>query len=116
MKLLFDHNISPDLIRRLQDLFPGSQHVYPLNIHEQDDTVLWRYARENGFIVVSKDADFSELSMVKGFPPKLLWLRIGNCRTSDIEELIRANYRFIQQLIEDEERGILSLFGKDAAT
>jgi len=54
--------------------------------------------------------------MVKGFPPKLLWLRIGNCRTSDIEELIRANYRFIQQLIEDEERGILSLFGKDAAT
>ena len=80
MKLLFDHNVSPDLIRRLSDLFPGSDHVYHLSLHEEDDPVVWNYAREHGFIVVSKDADFSELSMVKGFPPKLLWLRIGNCR------------------------------------
>jgi predicted nuclease of predicted toxin-antitoxin system len=70
--------------------------------------------RQNDFIVVSKDADFSELSMVKGFPPKLLWLRIGNCRTVDVEELIRGNHQFILQLIEDQERGILSLFGKGA--
>jgi predicted nuclease of predicted toxin-antitoxin system len=114
VKLLFDHNISPDLVRRLSDLFPGSDHVYYLNLHEENDSALWTYAREREFIVVSKDADFSELSMVKGFPPKLLWLRIGNCRTSDIEELIRTNLQFILKLIEDERRGILSLYAKGA--
>lgn len=61
-------------------------------------------------LVVSKDADFSELSMFHGFPPKLLWLRLGNCTTSEIEALIRSNHEFIEQLVKDDERGILSLF------
>ena len=89
-------------------------NVYNLNLHEVDDPVLWAFARENDFIVVSKDADFSELSMIQGFPPKLLWLRIGNCRTRDIENLIRTNYEFIVQLVSDRDRGILSLFAKTA--
>jgi predicted nuclease of predicted toxin-antitoxin system len=112
VKLLFDQNVSPDLIRRLNDLFPESSHVFHLDLHEADDVVVWTYAREHGFIVVSKDTDFSELSMIRGFPPKLLWLRIGNCRTADVEDLIRSNHRFIVQLVDDEERGILVLFGK----
>lgn len=113
MKLLFDQNVSPDLVRRLRDLFPGSEHVYNLSLHEVDDTALWTFARHNGFIVVSKDADFSELSMLHGFPPKLLWLRVGNCRTADIEHLLRMNHASIQQLTEDADRGILSLFTID---
>jgi predicted nuclease of predicted toxin-antitoxin system len=112
VKLLFDHNISPDLVQLLRDLFPESAHVYQLNLHEADDAIVWTYAREEGFTVVSKDADFSELSMVLGFPPKLLWLRIGNCVTSDIEAVIRSNYAFIVRLIEDDDTGILSLFRK----
>ncbi len=114
MKLLFDHNISPDLVRRLRDLFPESDHVYNLNLHEVDDHIVWAFARENTFIVVTKDVDFSELSMVQGFPPKVLWLRLGNCRTRDIEDLIRSNYEYILQLVADDERAILSLFAKAA--
>ena len=112
MKLLFDQNVSPDLVRRLSDLFPDSNHVFYLQLDEAEDAVVWTYAREQGYIVVSKDADFSELSMLHGFPPKLLWLRIGNCRTSDIEELIRSNQSAIAQLVADDARGILVLFGK----
>jgi predicted nuclease of predicted toxin-antitoxin system len=110
VKLLFDQNVAPELARRLDDLFPGSEHVFNLDLHEVDDQALWEFARANQFIVVSKDADFSEISMVLGFPPKLLWLRIGNCRTSDIEDLIRSNYESVLLLVEDEQRGILSLF------
>lgn len=110
--MLFDQNVSPDLVRRLTDVFPGSDHVFNVGLDEADDIDLWQYARDHGFIVVSKDADFSEISMVHGFPPKLLWLRLGNCRTEDIEELIRANHQFIVQLVDDDERGILTLFGK----
>lgn len=114
MKLLFDHNISPDLVRRLRDLFPESDHVYHLNLHEVDDHIVWAFARVNSFIVVTKDVDFSELSMVQGFPPKVLWLRLGNCRTRDIEDLIRSNHESILQLVADDERAILSLFAKAA--
>jgi len=113
VKLLFDQNVSPDLIRRLHDLFPGSEHVFNLQLHEVDDSVLWAFARENDFVVVSKDADFSELSMIYGYPPKLIWLRLGNCRTADIENLIRANLLLIAQLIDDPDRGILSLFASN---
>lgn len=114
MKLLFDHNISPELIARLANLFPASNHVYPLNLHEQEDTVVWSYARTNDFVVVSKDADFAELSMVHGFPPKLLWLRLGNCTTAEIEEVIRQSYQAILELVQDPQRGILSLFRRNA--
>jgi predicted nuclease of predicted toxin-antitoxin system len=114
VKLLFDQNTSPDLVEALEDLFPGSAHVFRLQLHESDDATLWEYAREHGFIVVSKDADFSELSMLRGFPPKLLWLRTGNCRTVEIEELIRASVTHIEQLVADADRGILSLFRLEA--
>lgn len=112
MKLLFDHNISPELIDLLRDLFAGSEHVYNLDLHQADDADVWEFAREHDFIVVSKDADFAELSMARGFPPKLVWLRLGNCRTTDIEELIRGNNRYIAELVADDTRGILSLFKK----
>jgi len=112
VKLLFDHNISPRLAEHLADVFPGSTHVFLLDLHEVDDSIVWKYARENDFIVVTKDADFSELSMLHGFPPKLLWFRIGNCRTDEIETLIRANLDHVAELKDDNERGILSLFRK----
>lgn len=110
MKLLFDHNLSPLLVSRLHDLFPASSHVFPLDLHESEDTKIWAHAREHEFVVVSKDADFSEISMVHGFPPKLIWLRVGNCTTDDIEELIRANEDLIRELASSATRGILTLF------
>jgi len=109
VKLLFDQNVSPDLVRRFVDLFPASEHVFRLGLDSLDDIALWQYARENEFVIVSKDADFSEISMLHGYPPKLLWLRIGNCTTDDIERLIRANVSYIRALAEDDTRGILSL-------
>lgn len=64
------------------------------------------------FLLVSKDADFVELSTLRGFPPKVLWLRLGNCGTRDIEDLIRSNYAWIAELSNDPERGVLALFRK----
>lgn len=66
MKLLFDHHLSPSLVLRLADLFPGSEHVWNVGLHNVPDTKVWLYAKEQGFTVVSKDADFSEISMELG--------------------------------------------------
>lgn len=110
MKLLFDHNLSPRLASRLADLFPDSDHVHPLGLDQVLDVEVWSYARDNGFIMVSKDADFSELSLLHGHPPKLIWLRLGNCTTSQIESLLRSNYEAVEQMNEDPTVGVLSLF------
>ena len=84
MKLLFDHNLSYKLVGHLADLFPASEHVRNVNLHEADDRMVWEYARANGFAIVSKDEDFHQLSFLYGAPPKVVWVRLGNCTTTDI--------------------------------
>jgi predicted nuclease of predicted toxin-antitoxin system len=81
MKLLFDHHLSPRLANRLGELFPDSSHVYLHSLDQADDRTVWEFARQHGFTLVTRDSDFSDLSALRGFPPRVLWLRIGNCTT-----------------------------------
>ena len=89
MKLLFDANLSYKLARNLSDLFPDSAHVNDLRLSDPSDWTLWTAARAGGFAIVTKDQDLSELAVVKGHPPKILWIRLGNCSTGQIESLLR---------------------------
>jgi predicted nuclease of predicted toxin-antitoxin system len=109
VKLLFDQNLSPRLATRLQDLFPNSSHVFWVGLDQAEDVEVWEYARQNGYLVVTKDVDFSELSTLQGFPPKVIWLQLGNCTTGQVERLLRLHYEAIRQLTESESIGILSL-------
>lgn len=110
MKLLFDQNLSPRLIRRLLDLYPGSNHVHPLGIDQAPDEKVWEYARREGFLIVTKDADFSDLCMLLGFPPKIIWIRRGNCKTADIAVLLRHHHPDVEALGKDMVMGVLTLF------
>jgi len=74
MRLLFDQNLSPRLVGRLRDVFPDCSHVFSHGLDRADDRVLWEFARVNDFVLVTKDADFSELSTLQGFPPKVIWI------------------------------------------
>jgi len=100
MKLLFDQNLSPRLVSRLADLYPGSQHVSFIGLDQADDLAVREYANQNDFTVVTRDSDFSELSILRGFPPKTIWIRRGNCSTNQIEELLRSHYQDIIQFHE----------------
>jgi predicted nuclease of predicted toxin-antitoxin system len=110
MKLLFDQNLSPRLCDRLADLFPGSAHIDPLGLGTADDRIVWDYARKNEYTVVTKDSDFSEIIVLLGFPPKVIWIRRGNCSTRAIEQILRDSYGAILQLEANEATGILTLF------
>ncbi len=110
MKLLFDQNLSPRLVARLADLFPDSEHVFPLGLDESEDTDIWEYAKTNDFVLVTKDADFGDLSVLRGFPPRVIWLRRGNCKTSDIEQVLLANFETIEQFETDPTLGLITLF------
>ena len=109
MKLLFDHNLSPRLVNRLCDLYPNSNHLFDLQLDTVKDSLVWEYALQNEFAIVTKDSDFSELSLFRGFPPKVIWIRIGNCTTNDIESLIRSHTEEIKRFNSESESGILIL-------
>ena len=109
MKLLFDQNLSPRLVIQLADVFPDSQHVFQLGLDRASDDDIWTYAHDHEFIIVTKDADFSELSALRGFPPKVLWLCLGNCTTAEIETLLRGHQTTMQQLFDDSDTGTLAL-------
>jgi predicted nuclease of predicted toxin-antitoxin system len=84
MRLLFDHNLSHKLVRRLSDLFPDSTQTRLVGLAEAPDSAVWDYAGTNGFIIVTLDADFADLSVLRGHPPRLLWLRSGNSTVGEV--------------------------------
>jgi len=109
MKLLFDENLSPKLVRLLADLFPDSLHVRDVGLKAADDPIVWTYAADNGLMICSKDSDMHQRSFVFGYPPKVVWVRLGNCSTSDVEELLRENLGAIAEFYDDEYASFLTL-------
>lgn len=104
MKLLFDENLSHRLAAILHDVYPGSCHVRDCGLRGDSDARIWQFALENGFAIVSKDSDFSQRSRLMGNPPKVIWLRIGNCTTVRAEMVLRnTSARIHAFLVSDEE-------------
>lgn len=110
MRLLFDHNLSPRLVNRLADIYPDSQHIFRLGLEQAEDRVVWEYARQYEFVLVTRDSDFNELSVLWGFPPKVIWIRRGNCATHRIEEILRVHLEDIRAWIQDPGLGVLTLY------
>ena len=109
MKLLFDQNLSPRLVALLADVFPGSLHVREAGLARATDEIVWRFALERGFAIVSKDSDFQERSQIAGSAPKVVWIRRGNCSTRDIEAILRTHTPRIAALEQESASGFLIL-------
>ena len=109
MRLLFDQNLSPRLVSLLADLFPDSVHARELGLQAAKDKYVWRTAKQEGYVLVSKDKDFHERSLMAGHPPKVIWIRLGNCSTDEIASLLRRRHNEIQQFVGDEHASLLTL-------
>lgn len=110
MKLLFDHNLSPRLVNRLVDIFPNSSHLFLLGLEQVPDKEVWYYARDHDYMIVTKDSDFNEIVILLGFPPKVIWIRRGNCSTRDIETILRTSFIDIENFNKDQNLGIFTLY------
>lgn len=109
MKLLFDQNLSPALVSRLADLFPGSVHVQIIGMDCADDEEIWEYALANSFAIVTKDEDYSNLCVLRGKPAKVVWLQLGNCSTSQVEQAFRLHFPTIEAFEKDDSLNVLVL-------
>jgi predicted nuclease of predicted toxin-antitoxin system len=109
VRLLLDEPLSEQLCDVLADVFPGALHVRLLGHGGAADGMVWELAREHGCVVVSKDGDFHRLAVLRGAPPKFLWIRLGNCRTADVANLLRARYQDIVRFDAQDEATVLEL-------
>lgn len=110
MRLLFDHNLSHKLVSRLADLFPGSTQTRLVGLGVAADFQIWEYAKRQGFIVVTMDADFYDISLLHGHPPKLIWLRCGNSAVVEVEKLLRTNVAAIESFVRESSSACLEIF------
>ena len=109
MKFLFDQNLSHRLAGALADVYPESQHVRNVGLKESSDSVVWEYAKSNGFLIVSKDSDFHQRSLVLGHPPKVIWVKLGNCSTETVEQILRDHLEDTQRFESDATATFLVL-------
>ena len=93
----------------MADLFPGSQRVREAELTKSADLLIWEYARQENFAIVSKDADFYDRAMVIGAPPKVVFLQVGNCGTNQAARLIRESALRIVQFGEVPQSDCLLL-------
>lgn len=100
MKLLFDQNISYRIVRLLEKSFSGCKHIKEAGLENKTDTEIWEFAREHNFAIVTFDADFYDLSIVKGIPPKIIWLRTGNTSTMSISHLLIEKKKLIKDFCD----------------
>jgi len=109
MKLLFDENLSPKLPHLLSVSFLGSVHVRNCGLKGFADETIWKYARDHDYTIASKDSDFYQRSVLYGHPPKLVWLRVGNCTRIDLVNLIEGSREKISRFIADPFESVLPL-------
>lgn len=109
MKLLFDQNLSDRIPFRIADLFPESTHVKAIGLERGEDDSVAQWAIRNDYTIVSKDADFYQRSMAFGYPPKFVWLRVGNCSTDVVVDLLRSQSGVITEFGAGADESVLIL-------
>ncbi len=109
MRLLFDENLAERLANDLSDVYPDSTHVVALGLGGASDRAIWDRAGTEDFILVTKDDDFHRLSVLLGPPPKVVWIRLGNCSTADVGRLLRFRAGEIHAFAQQVQVSFLAL-------
>ena len=102
MKLLLDENLSRRLVAFLQHDYPGSTQIVLLGMESASDKAVWQKAKEDGYVIVTRDADFQELSLVWGQPPKVIRLKtLNQSRAATLRVLMENRDAITESLITD---------------
>ncbi len=110
MKFLIDQHLSPKLVGVFNSDFPGSLHVSQIGLDESPDVEIWKYAKDMGFLILTKDSDYHDMGMRMGFPPQVVLIKRGNCSTKSISELVTKSAQRIKDFSKELDQGILILF------
>jgi predicted nuclease of predicted toxin-antitoxin system len=103
MKLLLDENLSRRLVPFLQHDYPGSNQVVSLGMQSATDQEVWQKAQDDDYVIVTRDADFQELSLVWGQPPKVIRLKtLNQTRAITLKLLIESRDVIAESLLDQD--------------
>ena len=115
MRLLFDEQLAEALCDLLRDVFPQSLHVRLIGLSGAGDEQVWHAARERECVLVTKDGDFHRLSVLRGAPPTVVWIRMGNCGTAEIAAVLRQHAADIRGFIDRDDDAVLNSAARKAS-
>jgi len=79
------------------------------DLDRSTDAEIWHFAHEHRYTIVTKDSDFNDLAIFRGAPPKVIWIKLGNCRVNDIETILKENETVIKTFIHEDNSAILEI-------
>lgn len=109
MKLLLDENLSRRIIPFVQDIYPGSTQVALIEMEQATDKMIRQYAIEHDFVIATKDADFYEMNMLYGQPPKIIWLKMGNQSKVATIKVLQDSYEVINQVLLGDNKACIEI-------
>ncbi len=103
MRLLFDQNISFRVVNLLKDTFPNARHVKDFDLQFSSDREIWQFAKSNQYHIVTFDTDFYDLVTLYSYPPKIIWMRLGNTSTVNLSSIILKNCDQIASFVDENQ-------------
>ena len=110
MKLLLDENLSRRIVAVILDAYPESSQIALLNMDSANDRQVWAYAQQNGYILVTQDSDFHEMSVLYGHPPKVIWLKCGNQPRRRIVEILLSITEEVRAFADNPDLSCLEVY------
>jgi len=110
VKLLLDQNISFRVGKILRQQNLSIYHISDENLINKLDIEIFSYAKQNQYAaIVTKDDDFDAIVTLKGFPPKIIHLKIGNISNQETATIILIHLEKIIAFINNNEEAILEI-------
>jgi predicted nuclease of predicted toxin-antitoxin system len=110
MKLLLDENLSRRIVPFVQESYPDSTQVALIGLEQVSDTTIRQYAIANNFVIATKDADFYEMSLIYGQPPKIIWLKMGNQSKAATIKALLNNEAVIKKALIDDDKSCIEIY------
>jgi predicted nuclease of predicted toxin-antitoxin system len=110
MKFVFDQNISHRILKLLPDLYADSVSVKNEALLNASDAEIWDYAKKHERTIITQDADFNDLNALRGFPPKIIWIRAGNLKTTEVAEILSGHVEVIEEFVHNQTHGCFEIF------
>ncbi len=104
MRLLIDNQLPPALARFIHsELGCAATHVTDVGLRDASDAEVWQYAAAQGFVLVSKDQDFTHMAL-RDSAASLAWVRVGNCRRVFLLDLFRRLWPDLLERLQSGDR------------
>ncbi len=110
MKLLLDENLSRRIVPFIQGLYPNSTQVALVGLEQSDDKTIRQYAIDNDFVIVTKDADYYDMTVLYGQPPKIIWLKTGNQSKAATIKTLQDNQQAIEQALIMDDKACIEIY------